>query len=139
MPVDWSRYPTNWKDVRERILDRADHCCERCGAPDRRVIVRDDPTDPAAWRTAEMGELRDDDGTPPTLVILTIAHLGVPHLDGRPGDKHDTMDVRESNLARLCQRCHLLEDMDDHVRAAAETRRQRQRTAGQRELFGGAR
>ena len=41
MPVDWSRYPANWKDVRERILDRADHCCERCGAPDRRVIVRD--------------------------------------------------------------------------------------------------
>ena len=32
MPVDWSLYPTNWKDIRRQILDRACHRCEFCGA-----------------------------------------------------------------------------------------------------------
>ena len=31
MPVDWSKYPSNWKELREKILDRAKHKCEFCG------------------------------------------------------------------------------------------------------------
>lgn len=149
MPVDYSRYPADWQHIRARILERAMKpgttvtggssprvpCCEWCGAPDRLWIVRDDPGNPAAWRLAEESELLDDDGTRPTHVVLTIAHLGVPHADGRPGDKHDKLDCREVNLAALCQRCHLLYDLDDHVRHAAETRRRQRIEAGQATLF----
>lgn len=32
MPVDWSKYPENWKDIRNQILQRAQERCEFCGA-----------------------------------------------------------------------------------------------------------
>ena len=53
---------------------------------------------------------------------LTVAHLGTPHADGRPGDKHDKHDCRPENLAALCQRCHLAFDLADHVRHGRATR-----------------
>lgn len=142
MPVDWSRYPANWRDIRAAILQRATPegetmpRCEWCGAPDRAVIVRDDPADPTVWRYAELDEMLDRSGTRTTHIILTIAHLGAPHADGRPGDKHDKHDVRPENLAALCQRCHLIEDMADHIRNRADNRRQRQIEAGQSALPG---
>ena len=150
MPIDYGRYPADWPAIRQRILARATRalpipgsarelyvpCCEWCGAPDRHWIVRGDPANRAAWRLAAESELLDDDGTPITWVVLTIAHLGAPHAGGTPGDKHDKHDVRDENLAALCQRCHLLYDMDDHVRHAAETRRRRRTEAGQLTIEG---
>lgn len=51
MPINYKIYPENWKrEIRPRILQRAHHCCEFCGIPDRTLR-----------------------GT--RLVILTIAHL----------------------------------------------------------------
>ena len=137
MPVDWSRYPADWQDVRARILKRAERdipwpfalrvpCCEWCGAPDRFYVVRRHD-DPSQW---------DYDLDPlgrggEVFVILTVAHLGTPHADGTPGNKHDKHDVRPENLAALCNRCHLLFDLDDHVRHAAQTRRRKRVEAGQ--------
>ncbi len=32
MPIDYKKYPPNWKtEVRPRILRRANNCCELCG------------------------------------------------------------------------------------------------------------
>jgi uncharacterized protein YdaT len=28
MPVDYKKYPNNWKEIRAEILERAYHCCE---------------------------------------------------------------------------------------------------------------
>lgn len=130
MPVDWSRYPKNWSEIRARILVRATgpdgvSRCERCGVPNHIFIRRQygpgrDPVnynELSDWE-AERAAL---DGERVTLVVLTIAHLGTPHADGRPGDKHDKLDCRDENLLALCQRCHLREDMHDHVRNAART------------------
>ena len=141
MPIDYRDYPADWREIRERILERATRrlpapyddwsapCCERCGAPHEWVIHRP-ADDPGRWDFEDdVPEERE------TLVILTIAHIGAPHADGTPGDKHNKHDVRPENLLALCQRCHLLEDLDDHVRHAAETRRRRRIEAGQTELF----
>lgn len=67
-------------------------------------------------------------------VVLSVAHLGTPHPDGRPGDKHDKHDVRPENLAALCQSCHLVYDRADHIAHARENRRAR-REALQPALF----
>jgi hypothetical protein len=32
VPCDYSKYPADWKEIRARILTRAQHCCEFCGA-----------------------------------------------------------------------------------------------------------
>lgn len=101
----YSRYPKDWKAISFQIRsERAKWRCEWCGAED--------------------GKPHPDTGSN---VVLTVAHLGVPHPDGRPGDRHDKSDCRLENLAALCQRCHLNYDRADHMAKAAATRARRKR------------
>ncbi len=126
MPCDYRQYPKNWKAIRAAILARAFDSCEWCGAPNgglvgrdvagEPVILTDYPEAAAAWKAK---------GYPIAKVVLTIAHLGTPHADGRLGDKHDKLDCRPENLAALCQRCHLAFDRAGHVQHAGETRQRR--------------
>lgn len=111
MPIDYSRYPANWKEISLRIREREGWCCKWCGAAN--------------------GEPHPETGSK---VVLTVAHLGVSHSDGRPGNKHDKFDVRDENLAALCQRCHLNYDRDEHMYNAAMTRRRKREQAGQMRL-----
>ena len=67
----------------------------------------------------------------PYKVVLTVAHLGAAHPDGCPGDKHDKMDVRPENLSALCQGCHLMYDLPDHIAHAHETRLRKRREAAE--------
>lgn len=109
MPLDYSRYPADWKQISLRIrAERAQWHCEWCGAAN--------------------GQPHPDTGSK---VVLTVAHLGVDHPDGRPGNKHDKFDTRDENLAALCQRCHLNYDRADHIKNAAVTRRRKRERAGQ--------
>lgn len=111
MPIDYNRYPPNWKQISCQVREAAGWKCEWCGAKN--------------------GESNPATGSK---VVLTVAHLGTDFKDGTPGDKTDKMDVRLENLAALCQRCHLRFDIDEHKTSAAETRRQRELDAGQLEL-----
>lgn len=135
MPVDWTRYPDNWDEVVGRIRLRSGDKCEWCGVPNHVMISRD-PDDGKKFRILEgmALEAANLDGDKVTYVVLTTAHLGTPHPDGRPGDKHDKHDTRDENLAHLCQRCHLLYDLDDHVRNAAVTRRRKKIDLGFTEM-----
>jgi hypothetical protein len=124
MPVDMSRYPDNWTDISEYIrFDRADGRCECEGECGRGHVGRCE---------ALHQEAHPQTGSN---VILTTAHLGTDRPDGTPGDKHDKMDVRHENLKAMCQACHLSFDIEEHVRNAAITRRNKQIEAGQMELF----
>ena len=101
----YSRYPANWKEISRQIRqDRAGNRCE--------------------WCQAVNGEPHPITGSK---VVLTVAHLGVPYPDGRPGDKHDKSDCRPENLAALCARCHLNFDRPDHLARAAATRERKRR------------
>lgn len=137
MPVDITRYPKNWAEISRGIKERDGWKCKWCGAPHNALIVRDG----GAWRVVEMSQVDalELDGFKVVRVILTTAHLGAAHIDGTPGDKHDKMDVRDENLAALCQRCHLLYDIDEHIKNASTTRTRKAkdaaRDAGQIELF----
>jgi len=91
--MDKKRYPKNWTEISRRIrFERANNCCEWCGA----VNYQPHPITGSK-------------------VVLTVAHLGVPHSDGTPGNKHNKIDVRDENLAALCQRCHLRYDLEEHI------------------------
>lgn len=67
-------------------------------------------------------------------VILTVAHLGIRKQNGDPGDKHDKMDVRRRNLKAMCQRCHLIFDLPEHMENARRTRKNKLLKAGQLEM-----
>ena len=36
MPVDWSKYPPNWKEIADAVKAEADYQCELCGKQCRR-------------------------------------------------------------------------------------------------------
>jgi len=134
MPIDYSRYPKNWPEISVQIRERAGDCCEWCGARNGAIGYRDKGGEFHEVTIYELCDALKLDSIKMTRIVLTVARLGVPKADGSPGDKHDKMDVREENLAALCQRCHLSYDRDDHMRHAAETRRRRRIEAGQMEL-----
>jgi hypothetical protein len=151
MPIkDMSRYPKDWKAISLRVRERDGWCCKFCGLPNHSLILRRPASAEYIRYDAEqdvhidmlgdwikLSELPDWTGDVKyTKVVLTVAHLGTPHPDGTPGDKHDKLDCRDENLAALCQRCHLLYDMDEHVANRQASRRQKheQRT-GQKPLF----
>ena len=72
MPINYADYPDNWNEIRERILKRANHCCEHCGVPNYTVKSNG------------------------TKVVLTIAHLD------HDKENHDVKDERLAALCQKC-------------------------------------
>ena len=110
MPVDYGKYPKDWKAISRAIRDRSGGRCEcegECGLHrttpgPRRCVERNG--EPAKWAKGK--------------VVLTVAHLN-----------HTPMDCRPENLKAMCQRCHLRYDHDLHQRNSRETRRGRKAAA----------
>ena len=75
-PENKSRYPKNWKQIRERILQRAGNRCEFCGVENHTYRYN-----PKTGKEA--------------YIVLTIAHLD-----------HTPENCSDDNLRALCQRCH---------------------------------
>jgi hypothetical protein len=105
-----------WRAIRAHILKRAGAKCEACAKPDRVLLwVTRDGT--GRWY------MPDQKPREPGLVLhLTRCVLTVAHLN------HDTYDNRDTNLAALCQYCHLKHDRRFHL---ASARRMKARRAGQ--------
>lgn len=107
MPINYSKYPKDWKAISAAIRFRSGGQCEcegECGLHKtnpgpRRCIERNGQ--PAKWAKGK--------------IVLTTAHLN-----------HDPMDCRPENLKALCQRCHLRYDVDHHKKNSAATRREKQ-------------
>lgn len=127
-PENRHRYPADWKQIRERILTRADHRCEQCKAKNRTRIARGAGKDADTYQTDDaevfdantgehLGTCRMSDYQVDRMVdiVLTIAHLD-----------HTPENCADDNLRAWCQRCHLRYDQQHH----AETRQVSRRTAG---------
>ena len=70
------RYPKNWKQIREHILERAGNRCECCGVENHTYRLN-----PKTGKRA--------------YIVLTIAHLD-----------HIPEHCDPSNLRAWCQKCH---------------------------------
>lgn len=128
-PQDKHRYPDNWTELRESVLERAGHCCEckgecgshqgiRCRAPNGALVTRERA---APWRWAKWTQWSTGEVEPlptghqrPITIVLTVAHL-----DRTP--ENDNLE----NLRAMCQRCHLRYDRFQHATNAARTRKSR--------------
>lgn len=108
-------YPPNWPEISLAVRTEAEWRCEWCSAPGGQVIKRDnrgkwirvmaawapgseirEPTEGMSWARLKFHGL--------TKVVLTVAHL----------DRNSKNNER-SNLAALCQRCHLRHDIRQHI------------------------
>lgn len=119
MPIDYSKYPANWKtEIRPAILKRAGDRCEKCGVENSVFGYRDRA---GVFHRSEGLQAEADvlDGHRVFRIVLTVAHLN-----------HDRTDNRPENLAALCQRCHLLHDREQH----RETRRRNREAESARKV-----
>jgi radical SAM superfamily enzyme YgiQ (UPF0313 family) len=108
MPINYKEYPKDWKEIRIRILERADHKCEFCQVPNHALIYRTIKGSPE-WKLVPEGHEADAmalDGFKFTYIVLTIAHLD--------NDKANHT-VTDDRLKALCQRCHLSYDLPRHI------------------------
>jgi 5-methylcytosine-specific restriction endonuclease McrA len=109
-----------WIRIRTEVLERAQHCCERCGrpsglwvlsqglrwfcstsrrwrAPGQILIDLRPPLERGAIVPRPCGEL-----------YLVETQLSCAHINHVPGDD------REENLAGWCRSCHLWHDRNEH-------------------------
>jgi hypothetical protein len=117
MPINYKNYHPKWKLISKLIrVNRAKNHCENCGVLNGTVIKRNkDGTYRFPYATewdmvhsrikhchSNMTESLKYHGL--TKIILTVAHI----------DRNKNNN-RFSNLAALCQRCHLKHDIQQHI------------------------
>lgn len=107
MPIDYKKYPPNWKETRERILNRAENKCECCGIENKSVVHSFFENSQKVWRFLELSEWYAKECPKSVTVVLTIAHLD-----------HDESnhDVTDDRLKAMCQLCHLRYDAPEKSR-----------------------
>jgi len=114
-PENKDRYPDDWKEIRAKILERANHCCEFCGVKNYAV---------GYWEGEKFVEYKDPesfeadvaalvDGKNVIKIVLTIAHLD-----------HTPENCNPANLKAICQRCH--NRYDAPMRAAGRVTRRKE-------------
>jgi len=119
MPIDYKKYPKDWKTViRPAIMKRAKNRCEQCGLKHYQVGHREGywftPTGGNAHHDAAgNGELSYKEAKELIahhnsicedkliIIVLTVAHLD-----------NDVKNNDYSNLQALCQSCHNRMDID---------------------------
>lgn len=114
MPINKKDYPANWTEIRERILLRAGHCCERCGVEEYTVghrVGSEGELYPIIvgknYREANALRKRMEKVMERRLIVIRIT---ISHLD------HDEWNhnVTDERLAALCERCHFHYDEKDN-------------------------
>jgi len=141
MPIDYKKYPSNWKtEIRPAILERANNCCEVCkvkngsyifrGFLDGRAVYQDSEANVYDEETGEWLEqdayamVEDKNGNIDAKAIKVV--LTISHLD------HNINNNDYSNLKALCQLHHLRHDIQHHIKNARETKNKKK---GLQELF----
>lgn len=112
-PENKKLYPKNWKQIRAKILERANGRCEFCGVENHAEGVRDTQGVFHKITTTESSEayrLLEVEGYKKIKIVLTIAHLD-----------HNPQNNSPDNLRALCQKCHNKYD----AKHRAETRKKR--------------
>lgn len=110
MPIDYSQYPENWStEIRPDILSRANNCCELCNVKNYAIGHRDQKGKFIEWphpvKSFSLSkQVAKQSGLHLIKIVLTISHTD-----------RDKTNNDYNNLKALCQRCHLLHDIKQHV------------------------
>ena len=110
-------YPIDWPELSKAIrFGRAKGRCEGCARPHATTV---ECTADGRWRDGDAW--RDGRGrkvaAPNASTRTTLVYLATAHLDHDPGNN------RPRNLKAFCQRCHILNDRQEHARRRSLTHR----------------
>ena len=127
MPIDYSKYPPNWKQIRARILKRDENKCRFCGLRNHANGYRNGTGKFVELPEGHYGDVDAEEGESngwkSIKIVLTIAHLD-----------HDAenWEVEDIRLASLCQKCH---NTYDAPFRKANRKKNAAKNSGQIELF----
>ncbi len=117
MPIDYSKYPDNWPQMRQTVLERAGNECEVCGLKNGQEVWavgvwtckgRMRKMRSVWFRDRRDAERENLDGKMKKVkVVLTIAHL-----DHDESNRQVSID----RLKAMCQLCHLRYDAPEKSR-----------------------
>jgi hypothetical protein len=149
MPIDYSKYPANWKTeirparmaiagevrVDGKVVTQAK--CERCNAVNHSLVCRGTWNDKPVWQNDDgqiynsdtgeymgdsyVGDVWTDEKRPLVKIVLTIAHV-----------EHDLTKNELEDLRAWCQRCHNHHDKEHRNNNRRETIKKKK---GQMELL----
>jgi hypothetical protein len=130
MPMEFDRYPDNWKSISLEIKRNAEWHCEKCGKPCRMANETVDDFAkrlPEKWHPKLFSEVWDNETGEYAIVPMYPGRfcLTVAHLDQDPSNNE------LNNLKAMCSPCHLRYD-HPHITANAYAKRERN---GQTTLF----
>lgn len=110
MPIDYKKYPENWKQIIKAEKEKTGNKCKLCGAPNGEKVLRpvDIKKSKYPWYHLK-GVLFE-------VARMTKIVLTVHHIDG------DIKNNHPANLLVCCQRCHLILDMYKHIQNRAKRR-----------------
>lgn len=124
MPIDYAKYPPNWKkEIVPAVIARAGNKCECCGLENYSTVYAIKPwvkndrgkyVIRSIWFRDQRDAIRESCGhltVFPIKIILTIAHLD-----------HDELNhaVTIDRLMAMCQACHLRYDAPEKYRREQE-------------------
>jgi hypothetical protein len=124
MPIDYSKYPPNWKsEIVPAVLKRASYCCEMCGAANTEHLFSvflnlkecgGRYKKRRIWVSGHHDVVRLASIGIPVQEKRIKVQLTVAHLD------HDESnhDVSLDRLMAMCQWCHLNYDAKEKYRRA---------------------
>ena len=132
MPVNWNRYPKDWKAIALKVKEDANWNCEECGRPCRKpgvswegFVISLNPDTNWDWYSQTYEESEDGEIIEKSQrFTLTVAHID-----------HDPMNCDRANLKALCSGCHLRFDAKLHAKNAAATRARKKEQQGQLTLL----
>jgi hypothetical protein len=115
-PENRDRYPADWKEIRERIMERA--------VPEGAFFSQCECRGECGRRTHDPGRCPNRHGfeayNSEAVVVLTVAHLD-----------HTPENCDERNLRAMCQGCHLHYDIEHHRQSRLASERAAREASGQ--------
>lgn len=115
MPVDYSKYPKDWKAIALAIKEAANWRCQKCDRPCRRFGQKPEEFIHSLRLLPGSDALVTEFQSKPRRFVLTVAHYPDP----------DPINVSPDNLHAWCSVCHLRIDASMHAKNAASTRARR--------------
>lgn len=123
MPIDYSKYPPNWKtEIVPAIRKRSGGKCECCGLENKQLVFSSqyqlkDENGRYKWKSIWFRNEEDAKreasikGYKPVKVVLTVAHLD---------HDEENWSVELERLKDMCQVCHLRYDAKEKFRRITE-------------------
>lgn len=113
MPIDYNKYPKDWKEIRERILKRSKNKCECCGLENHIVVSSYKKEGKTVWVEHDLTQWMRANCPKRVKVVLTIAHLD---------HDEENHNVKDNRLKAMCQLCHLRYDSEEKKRRLKDKR-----------------